>query len=77
MVVLLEAGSGGPASGILSGRFLWNNYDFTQREACQGGVAAATDTERHICGGRVEGTKIEDKSELREVKTASNHSMRY
>lgn len=50
VVVLLEANSCGPASWVISGRFLWTLRGFAQRKASQGGITAATDMERHICG---------------------------
>lgn len=64
VVVLLEAGSCGPASRVLSGRLLWTNRDFIQRKAGLGGITAATDMERHVCGGESEtqgGWKEKDK----------------
>lgn len=51
VVVLLEASGCGPASRVLSGRFLGTNRDFARRKAGQGGITAATDMERHVCGG--------------------------
>lgn len=49
--VLLEAGCCGPASWVLSGRFVWTNRDLARRKASQGGITAATDMERHVCRG--------------------------
>ncbi|TNN75168.1 hypothetical protein EYF80_014578 [Liparis tanakae] len=47
-VVLLGASRRGPATWVLSGRFLWRDQDFTRRKAGQGGITAATHVERHV-----------------------------
>lgn len=70
---LLEAGGCGPLSWVLSGEFFRTRGDLSQGKGGHGGIAAATDTQGHICMKRTRGGRRKEKGRL-EGAAKLNHT---